>query len=110
MKTPILHMVGPTHQHRCGNKKDDTNWPEKYLNDEVARTLDICETCVDEFIKTHGQNRMDEILTNLRANTMQNEEDYQVENDNNGGMNQVIDITPTSERVKTLRMYLEVGV
>jgi len=110
MKPPILHISGSNGQHRCGTNADDKNWPDKYLNDEVARTLDVCETCMAMFIQSHGQNRMDDILTNLRANTMQNTESYQIESYNDEVMNQAIDITPTRERVKTLRMYLEVEV
>tara|TARA_R110000744_G_scaffold344259_1_gene449532 strand:+ start:97 stop:429 length:333 start_codon:yes stop_codon:yes gene_type:complete len=110
MKSPTLHISGSNGQHRCGTNADDKNWPDKYLNDKVARTLEICETCMAMFIKSHGQNKMDDILTNLRANTMQNTEDYQVEDYNDEVMNQVIDITPTRECVKTLRMYLEVEV
>ena len=110
MKPPILHISGSNGQHRCGTNADDKNWPDKYLNDELARTLDVCETCMAMFIQSHGQNRMDDILANLRANTMQNTESYQIESYNDEVMNQAIDITHTRERVKTLRMYLEVGV
>ena len=85
MKPPILHISGSNGQHRCGTNADDKNWPDRYLTDELART-------------------------NLRVKTMQNTEDYQGEDYNDEVMNQVIDITPTRERVKTLRMYLEVRV
>jgi len=109
MKPPVLHMVGPNQQNRCGEDQENTNWPEKYLNDELARTLKFCEICKAEFIQVHGQDKMNTILTTMRADTMQTTDDNWAEDHPDEVLNHVTVETPTNVGLKTLRMYLEVG-
>jgi hypothetical protein len=65
MKPPVLHLHG-NDGILCEVIQDDSNWPEKYLKDEVARQLDFCETCESKYVELFGQPKFDSLLRNIR--------------------------------------------
>ncbi len=118
MKPPVLHIIGSGEQDAinglrwlCDRVEDGSNWPEKYMDDEVARFLDFCEDCERIYVEKYGREKMDEKINKLRGVNSKNhvcpcechpEGEYVPRN-------VAVKDTKTMERVRTLRMYLEGG-
>lgn len=109
MNPPVLHLMGAESEHLCKLIEDGSNWPEKYMDDEVARFLEFCELCETNYVKKHGQENMDKKKAWLRRDMKQDSEECPCGSHPEG---MVLDRSPTTpitkKKVKTLREYLGV--
>ena len=108
MKPPVLHILG-VDGWLCNLSEDGSNWPEKYMDDEVARFLEFCEVCENEFVFKHGQEKMDAKKAWMRRDKSQESPlcSCGCHPEQTQSAKRVIEHTPTMVRVrKTLRMYL----
>ena len=110
MNPPKLHI-----QHElgklCGYIGDETNWPQKYLDDEVARFLDFCEKCERLYVEKYSQEKMDAKRDWIRRDLSDETEcpcgchpDGENIPSHKESQNNTV---PKMKDVKTIRMYLE---
>ena len=111
MNPPKLHI-----QHElgklCGYIGDGTNWPQKYLDDEVARFLEFCEKCEQKYIEKYSQEKMDAKRDWMRRDLSEDSIDSACGRHPDG---EYVPHPKESEKntkakkcVKTIRMYLGV--
>jgi len=109
MKPPVLHIMSGG-DWLCGLIEDGSNWPEEYMDDDVARFLEFCKGCEVEYIKKYGEEKFiekknwmrrdkskDSGFCNCGCHPDQNSKDY----------NKRVEDIKIEEKVMTLRMYLE---
>ena len=97
----VIHISGIETHNLCG-KIVVGSWKEKYLDDKVARTLPICEDCVETYQRIHGDEKLNRLL-----NRWNNPDDYVVEK-----VEAKVEVVEKNTQtngvsVKTLRQYLE---
>lgn len=61
---PILH-IATSFKKLCGYVQEGS-WSEKFLDDKVARTLELCEDCLTEYASQHGEEAVENLLANIR--------------------------------------------
>lgn len=113
MKPPTLHILGDG-TWLCGFEEDGTNWPEKYMDDEVARFLEFCEGCEEAYVNKHGQEKMDAKRDWMRRDLSQDPElcpcgchpEGMYIPPSTSDDESIETHTQPSEEVRTLRMYL----
>jgi hypothetical protein len=97
----VIHIGGRDSHNLCGEVVNGS-WSEKYLDDKVARTLPLCEDCVETYQEIHGDEKVNRLL-----NRWNNPDNWVVERVETKA--EVVDNdTQTNGRsVMTLRQYLE---
>jgi hypothetical protein len=61
---PTLHIGGSEKPYLCDAERTES-WPEKYLDDAVARTLEVCEFCLDIYESKRGSEAKERLLARL---------------------------------------------
>ena len=61
---PILH-ISNSDGKLCGYVLEKS-WDEKFLEDKVARTLELCEFCLTLYTEQHGSEAAENLLANLK--------------------------------------------
>ena len=61
---PTLH-IATSGAKLCGYVQEGS-WPEKFLEDSVARTLELCEACLTHYTEQHGEEAAENLLANIR--------------------------------------------
>ena len=122
MSQPILHLMN----HRgylCKKPISEERWEQKYLNDEVARQLEICPPCIENYVRRHGQKKWDKIITRVKGThwlgdgycpcghhpeqqEMRSIGVYEESYSEDESMEFEDSTLPSREGLKTLRMYL----
>jgi hypothetical protein len=109
-KLHIQHGLGKL----CGYIGDETNWPQRYLDDEVARFLEFCEKCEQKYVEKYSQEKMDAKRDWMRRDLSEDsigcpcgrhpDGEYILSPEESQKYTK-----PKKKVVKTIRMYLEVG-
>tara|TARA_R110002020_G_scaffold157312_3_gene340001 strand:+ start:62 stop:400 length:339 start_codon:yes stop_codon:yes gene_type:complete len=111
MKAPVLHIMSGD-KWLCGLREDGSNWPEKYMDDEVARFLEFCEGCEVEYIKKYDKEAFIDKRNHMRRDMSNENSMCGCGNHPEQTLNKrkVIPMdVPTTKQVAvmTLRMYLD---
>lgn len=61
---PTLHIGGTQQPYLCDAERTES-WPEKYLDDAVARTLEVCESCLEIYESNRGTESKERLLARL---------------------------------------------
>jgi len=61
---PTLHIGGTQQPYLCDAERIES-WPEKYLDDAVARTLEVCESCLEIYESNRGTESKERLLARL---------------------------------------------
>ena len=99
MKPKVIHMRGGSPHYLCGDTLE-SSWSERYLDDSFARTLPLCEACIDSYERKYGSEAMERMLIYRETGVTQNNPVEKVNPVDTPS-------TETMERVRTLREYLE---
>jgi hypothetical protein len=62
---PILHIGNSVSPPFLCDAERTESWPDKYLDDAVARTLEVCESCLDIYESNQGTEAKERMLTRL---------------------------------------------
>jgi hypothetical protein len=93
----------------CGLIEDGSNWPEKYLDDDVARFLDFCKDCELRYIEKYDEQKFITLKDRMRRDKSKDSGfcgcGCHPEQENNKVKENIIN--NSIEGIKTLRMYLE---
>ena len=74
VKPDCIHITGSgVGGYRCDYQLQGS-WNEKYMDDEVARRLPICETCLDSYTDDYGTEAAEKLQDRLL-----NPENYLIE-------------------------------
>ena len=107
MKPPVLHIRSGD-RFLCRLIEDDSNWPEKYMDDDVARFLEFCVDCETEYIKLYGSEKMVALKNNMRRDKSKDSGLCRCGMHPDQSKNLIKDSNIHNNNVNpTLRMYLE---
>jgi hypothetical protein len=107
MKPPVLH-INIENRYLCNLIEDGSNWPEKYMDDDVARFLEYCVDCENEYIKLNGSEKMVSLKNNMRRDKSKDDGLCNCGNHPDQGKYPLKDINTNTNNINpTLRMYLE---
>mgnify|MGYP003646173110 CR=1 FL=1 len=99
MKPKVIHMRGGSPHYLCGYTLE-SSWSERYLDDSFARTLPLCEDCIESYELKYGSEAMERMLIYRETGIKQINPVEKVNHVETPS-------TETMERVRTLREYLE---
>ena len=108
MAKPVLH-ISKGSGRLCDLPYNGSNWPEKYMDDKVARKLDICSDCKDKYIKINSQELFEQLENRLRGHKKKGLEncDCGCHPDKGMKITKSINKQRDKQKVMTLRMYLD---
>ena len=108
MAKPVLH-ISKDSGRLCGLPYDGSNWPEKYMDDKVAKELEICSNCRDKYIKLNSLELFEKLKNRLVGNKKKGLENCDCGCHPDGGMKitKSINKQRDKQKVMTLRMYLD---
>tara|TARA_R110001592_G_C13184109_1_gene751394 strand:+ start:3436 stop:3726 length:291 start_codon:yes stop_codon:yes gene_type:complete len=92
-------MRGGSPHYLCGYTLE-SSWSERYLDDSFARTLPLCEDCIESYELKYGSEAMERMLIYRETGIKQINPVEKVNHVETPS-------TETMERVRTLREYLE---
>ena len=92
-------MRGGSPHYLCGYTLE-SSWSERYLDDSFARTLPLCEDCIESYELKYGSEAMERMLIYRETGIKQINPVEKVNHVDTPS-------TETMERVRTLREYLE---
>tara|TARA_R110002020_G_scaffold282188_6_gene497870 strand:- start:3709 stop:4020 length:312 start_codon:yes stop_codon:yes gene_type:complete len=99
MKPKVIHMRGGSPHYLCGDSLE-SSWKEKYLEDSFARTLPVCENCIQSYGLKYGEEAKERLLlyweTGIQSIEPVNAVNIAEQKD-----------TETNGMLRTLREYLE---
>ena len=103
---PTLHIGGTQQPYLCDAERTES-WPEKYLDDAVARTLEVCESCLEIYESNQGTEAKERLLarlsdTEVRPPTTDTESVSEPESSPIESP-----VSDSAGEAKTLRQYLE---
>jgi hypothetical protein len=108
MAKPVLHIIRGSGR-LCKTPYTGSNWSEKYLDDEVARKLDICKVCKEKYIELNGLEMFHKIEIRLGQSEIKGIEncDCGCHPDDNSNITKYVNKKTNKPDILTLRMYLE---
>ena len=102
---PILHIGGSETPFLCDAERTNS-WPDKYLDDAVARTLEVCESCLEIYESNRGSEAKESLLARLSDTPAPPTTDTESVSESESSPIE----SPISDYIgeaKTLRQYLE---
>jgi len=108
MTKPVLHLSKGSGR-LCGLPHNGSNWSEKYLDDEVARKLDICSECKGKYIEINSEELFEQLKNRLSGDKKKELEncDCGCHPDDGVKTTTLIHKKRDKQKIMTLRMYLD---
>ncbi|MGI9556147.1 MAG: hypothetical protein ACR2M9_04725 [Cyanophyceae cyanobacterium] len=104
---PILHISSNSDTPYLCDAQRTESWPEKYLDDAVARTLEVCESCLDIYESNQGTEAKQRLLTRLSETSVPTTETDTESVSEPESSPKPSPITKVAVESMTLRQYLE---
>jgi len=101
MKPKVIHITGGSQHHLCGDVLE-SSWSEKYLDDSFAKTLPVCEDCLESYELNYGLDAKNRLMGFWETGIQIIESPLEM-------IEVEVNLTQTKRELKTLREYLVEG-
>ena len=101
MKPKVIHITGGSQHHLCGDVLE-SSWGEKYLDDSFAKTLPVCEDCLESYELNYGLDAKNRLMGFWETGIQIIESPLEM-------IEVEVNLTQTKRELKTLREYLVEG-